>query len=376
MKSIAFVDTEVEPKSRKILDIGSVKNNGNSFHSNSIADFIKFLNGTEFICGHNILNHDLLYIDKALSDAEIHSDKIIDTLFLSPLLFPTKPYHSLLKDDKLQTEDANNPLNDSIKAKDLFFDEVSVFNQTEEKLKQIFYLLLNKTKEFHSFFSFVGYKSSETDIKKIIKEKFQSLICEHADLPEIISEYPIELSYCLAIINCNNRYSITPSWVLKNYPKVERIMFLLRNNPCLPGCVYCNQALDIYKGLKNYFGFDKYRSYAGEPLQENAVQAAVNNKSILAVFPTGGGKSITFQVPALMSGENVKGLTVVISPLQSLMKDQVDNLERIGITDAVTINGLLDPIERAKSIQRIQDGFASILYPELSDSHPAGHLSR
>ena len=66
--------------------------------------------------------------------------------------------------------------------------------------------------------------------------------------------------------------------------------------------------------------------YAGEPLQENAVQAAVDNKSLLAVFPTGGGKSITFQIPALMSGENEKGLTVVISPLKSLMKYQVDNL--------------------------------------------------
>lgn len=362
MKSIAFVDTEIEPKSRKILDIGSVKDNGNSFHSNSIADFIKFLNGTEFICGHNILNHDLLYIQKAITDAKVNSANIIDTLFLSPLLFPTKPYHALLKDDKLQTEDTNNPLNDSIKAKDLFFDEVSIFNQEEEKLKQIFYLLLNNKKEFHSFFRFIAYKSNETDVEKIIREKFQSLICENADLTKIISQHPIELAYCLALINCNNRYSITPPWVLKNYPKVERLMFLLRNNPCITGCEYCNQALDIHKGLKNYFGFDEYRSYAGEPLQENAVQAAVDSKSILAVFPTGGGKSITFQVPALMSGENAKGLTVVISPLQSLMKDQVDNLEKIGITDAVTINGLLDPIERAKSIERVQDGFASILY--------------
>jgi ATP-dependent DNA helicase RecQ len=82
----------------------------------------------------------------------------------------------------------------------------------------------------------------------------------------------------------------------------------------------------------------------------------------LAVFPTGGGKSITFQLPALMSGENSKGLTVVISPLQSLMKDQVDNLEKIGITEAVTINGLLDPIERAKSYERVEDGSASLLY--------------
>lgn len=362
MKSIAFVDIEIEPKSRKILDLGSIKDNGNSFHANSIADFIKFLNGTEFICGHNILNHDLLYIEKAISDAKINSANIIDTLFLSPLLFPTKPYHALLKDDKLQTEDTNNPLNDSIKAKDLFFDEVSIFNQEEEKLKQIFYMLLNDKREFHSFFRFIEYKSSETDIEKVIREKFQSLICENTNLTKIISEHPIELAYCLAVINCNNRYSITPPWVLKNYPKVERLMFLLRSNPCLTSCLYCNQALDIHKGLKKYFGFDEYRSYAGEPLQENAVQAAVHSKSILAVFPTGGGKSITFQVPALMSGENDKGLTVVISPLQSLMKDQVDNLERVGITDAVTINGLLDPIERAKSIQRVQDGFASILY--------------
>jgi ATP-dependent DNA helicase RecQ len=148
----------------------------------------------------------------------------------------------------------------------------------------------------------------------------------------------------------------------KNFPKVERIMFLLRSNPCLTGCDYCDQALDVHKGLKKYFGFDAYRTFAGEPLQENAVQAAVDNKSLLAVFPTGGGKSITFQVPALMAGENAKGLTVVISPLQSLMKDQVDNLEKIQITEAVTINGLLDPIERAKSIKRIQDGSASILY--------------
>jgi ATP-dependent DNA helicase RecQ len=363
MNSIAFIDTEIELKSRKILDIGGIKDNGNSFHSNSVPEFIKFLEGTSFICGHNILNHDLLYIQKAVTDAQINLANIIDTLYLSPLLFPANPYHALLKDDKLQTEETNNPLNDSIKAKDLFYDEVSIFNQTDEKLKQIFYLLLNDKKEFQSFFNFIRYKGIESDTEKVIREKFHSQICENANqLSKIISEHPIELAYALALINCNNRYSITPPWVLKNYPKVERIMTLLRNNPCLTGCEYCNQSLDIHKGLKKYFGFDAYRSYAGETLQENAVQAAVNNKSILAVFPTGGGKSITFQVPALMSGENTKGLTVVISPLQSLMKDQVDNLERIGITDAVTINGLLDPIERAKSIQRVQDGLASILY--------------
>ena len=68
-----------------------------------------------------------------------------------------------------------------------------------------------------------------------------------------------------------------------------------------------------------------------------------------------------------MAGRSVHGLTVVISPLQSLMKDQVDNLADRGITDAVTINGMLDPITRSLSIQRVQDGEASLLYisPEM-----------
>lgn len=366
MNTIAFIDIEIEPKSRKILDIGSIKENGASFHKTSIAEFIQFLNGTQFVCGHNIFNHDIKYIGKALDDARISSVNIIDTLFLSPLLFPTNPYHSLLKDDKLQSEDTNNPLNDSIKAKDLLNDEIAVFKQTDDTLKQIYYLLLNDKKEFQAFFRYIAYNSTSVDIEKLIRLKFKNEICEQAGLAKTISEKPIELAYCLSLINSfvqhKKKHSITPPWVLKNYPEVERIMFRLRNKPCISGCGYCNQALDAKKGLKRFFGFDSYRNYDGEPLQEKAVKAAINNKSILAIFPTGGGKSITFQVPALMSGETSKGLTIVISPLQSLMKDQVDNLEKIGITDAVTINGLLDPIERAKSYERVENGSASILY--------------
>lgn len=109
MSTIAFIDLEVEPKSRRILDIGSVKGDGSYFHKTSIPEFILFLKGTQFICGHNIFKHDIKYIGNALNDAGVNSANIIDTLFLSPLLFPTKPYHALLKDDKLQSEEMNNP---------------------------------------------------------------------------------------------------------------------------------------------------------------------------------------------------------------------------------------------------------------------------
>ena len=363
MKPITFFDIELDPKSKKILDIGGVKSDGNIFHSNSINSFANFLNNAGFICGHNIIRHDLKYIQKHLSSLGKNHLKYIDTLFLSPLLFPTRPYHHLLKDDKIQTDELNNPVNDSKKAKDLFYDEITAFNNLDESIKLIYYLLLKGHDEFSYFFDYISFTySKEVLPSKLITERFQNKFCSYAPIETFIDKHPIEFAYCLALINSTDRYSITPPWVLMNYPEVERIMYLLRNKPCLVGCKYCDEALDAKKGLNDFFGFGAYRTFDGEPLQENAVNAAINNKSLLAVFPTGGGKSLTFQIPALMAGRNTKGLTVVISPLQSLMKDQVDNLEKTGITEAVTINGLLDPIERGKSFERVEDGSASILY--------------
>ncbi len=367
MDSIAFIDTEVDPKSLKILDIGAFRNDtGGFFHKSSLAEFISFLNGTEFICGHNIFNHDIKFIGNELSKAGINSGNIIDTLHLSPLLFPAKPYHALLKDDKLQTDDLNNPLNDAIKARDLFWDEVTAFQQRGNLMKQIFYGLLKHQKEFNAFFRFITYTATETDLEKLIRREYQDGICENAELSIFINEHKVELAYSLSLINSfiinKKTDSVTPPWVLRNYPDVERIMFLLRNKPCIQGCAYCNSTLDIHKGLKKFFGFNSYKSFDGVPLQQKAVKAAIDGKSFLAVFPTGGGKSITFQVPALINGESSGGLTIVISPLQSLMKDQIDNLEKNGITNAVTINGLLDPIERAKSLERVENGSASLLY--------------
>jgi ATP-dependent DNA helicase RecQ len=376
-KTIVFADTEIDPQSGRILDIGSIKDNHNIFHSGSAAGFAEFLKDSRFLCGHNIIHHDLNYIGHTVEKAGIDRADIIDTLFLSPLLFPSRPYHALLKDDKLQTQDINNPLNDSIKARDLFYDEVDSFQQADKDLKQIFFRLLHDKQEFQGFFRYLGFRADETaDIEPLILKKFHLKICEHANLLKMMADFPVALAYCLSLINADDCYSITPPWILKTCPEIEQVMYLLRNNPCLTGCDYCNQALDIHKGLKKFFKFDRYRTYGGEALQEQSVQAAIDRKSILAVFPTGGGKSIAFQVPALMSGENARGLTIVISPLQSLMKDQVDNLEKIGITDAVTINGLLDPIERAKSFERVENGAASILYlsPESLRSRTIEHV--
>lgn len=364
MTPIAFFDIEVSTTSKHLLDIGCVLSDESGFHKNQPNEFEKFIEKSDFICGHNILSHDLLYLQKYFGNAEWGLDRAIDTLPLSPLLFPKQPYHNLLKDDKLQTDELNNPFNDAKKARDLFFAEVAAFQKLDDEFKEILYLLLSDQRGFENFFRYINYSAtvSREQLQSIISKRFQGKICNESDLALFIGQSPVALAYTLALLNCDDRFSITPPWVLKNYPDVERLLFLIRNNPCVKGCDYCKWALDPVLALKKYFDYPGFRRFGNEPLQENAARAAIRGESVLAVFPTGGGKSITFQVPALMSGENAKALTVVIAPLQSLMKDQVDNLEKRGITEAVTINGLLDPIERSKAIERIENGFASLLY--------------
>lgn len=363
MESIAFFDLETSNDGKNIADIGSIKSDGSCFHQNSLEGFIQFIADQKFLCGHNIINHDLKVLSLRINADYFNQYKIIDSLLFAPILFPQKPYHHLLKDEKLQPEEINNPVNDSIKARDLFSDEVNTFSQLDEDLKSIYFLLLHENPNYKSFFDFISFTKKESkSLTELIYSRFKNNICLNSNIPKVVHDYPVELAYCLALINCADKYSITPPWVLKSFPHVERIMHLLRSNPCIEGCDYCNKAHDPYIALQRYFGFSRFREFGNKPMQYEAVKAALFNKSILVIFPTGGGKSMTFQLPALMSGESNKGLTIVISPLQSLMKDQVDNLEKKGITDVVTINGLLDPIERSKSIERVQDGRASILY--------------
>lgn len=360
MKSIVFIDAEVVPETGRISDFGAIKSTGESMHDASVQSVRNFLLESDFLCGHNIIEHDMKYLSKHIG--QFSCKGVIDTLHLSALLFPQNPYHKLVKDEKLQTDELNNPLNDSKKARDLFYDEVETFRLLPEEMKRIYYILLGDKKEFKDFFLYIDCKCDKASGIEEIRNYFFGKICENADVEKLIQDHGIELAYCLSLINADDEYSITPPWIFMRYPHVDVVMNILRGTRCAKGCVFCNEMMDPVKGLKRFFGYDAYRSFDGVPLQEQAVKSAVDGDSLLAVFPTGGGKSITFQVPALMAGKNTKSLTVVISPLQSLMKDQVDNLEKNYITDAVTINGLLDPIERMEAIKRVESGEAFILY--------------
>jgi ATP-dependent DNA helicase RecQ len=110
--------------------------------------------------------------------------------------------------------------------------------------------------------------------------------------------------------------------------------------------------MDLRGALKKHFGYDAFR-----PLQEEIVKDALAGRDVFALMPTGGGKSLCFQLPALLR----EGLTIVVSPLISLMKDQVDALETSGIA-ATFLNSALDRDEAVARLRRLHRGEYQLLY--------------
>ncbi len=110
--------------------------------------------------------------------------------------------------------------------------------------------------------------------------------------------------------------------------------------------------MDKYQVLNKYFGYSTFREG-----QERLIDALLSGKDVMGVMPTGAGKSVCFQVPALM----MKGITVVVSPLISLMKDQVNALQQCGINSAY-INTSLSKEERLDIMRKALAGYYKIIY--------------
>lgn len=267
-KPLAFIDLETGLTDDKAHDMGAFREPDLHLHTKNREAFLQFVENTEFICGHNILQHDLKYLPELTPDKH----HFIDTLYLSPLLFPQRPYHKLLKDDKLQTDDLNNPLNDCLKTRDLFFDEVGAFKALPTPLKNIYTALLSDKAEFGAFFKFVGMAPpANFDISQSVKQLFPDSICRYSRVDLLTRKYPVELAYTLALIYANDSYSVTPSWLRYNYPQIENVVKLLCGTPCHTNdCPYCSSKLNIHTGLRNVFGYNQFRLFDGEPMQDGA----------------------------------------------------------------------------------------------------------
>ena len=157
-----------------------------------------------------------------------------------------------------------------------------------------------------------------------------------------------------------------PPWVRHQFPEAGKLVRLLRDTACAePECDWCRERHDAREELSRWFRFPDFRPKPADetsrPLQQVIVETAMAGEHALAILPTGAGKSLCYQVPALSKYDKTGALTVVISPLVALMADQVSGLEARGISSCVTVNGLLSMPERADALERVRLGDAGIL---------------
>ncbi len=365
MQGILFLDIETNPRNNSV-DYGAVFN-AKELHERNTNKLELWIKEAEYICGHNIIKHDIPELKRKLGQTIFENKKYIDTLLWSPLLFVKRPNHKLTKGYRIvNPSEVNNPLSDCKLTQDYLVKELNRFNALTKVQQSIYYQLLGNQPDFKVFFKLANFNASDAiDVK--LKEVLKNQICTRIDLEHYTHKYPVGLAYVFTLLIVGDEDAVLPPWVKHEYPEAERILNEIRFNSCHDtSCHYCRHKLNPRKALFEYFNYSDFRKFDEHrtvSLQEQAVRAGLHKSSFVAVFPTGGGKSLTFQLPALMRGECTRHLTIVISPLISLMKDQVDNLrDRFGITKAVAINGLLSPLERQEAFEMVEDGRANLLY--------------
>src|SRR5690606_10764959 len=125
------------------------------------------------------------------------------------------------------------------------------------------------------------------------------------------------------------------------------------SDPVVPACASPDALYERARAeLRRLFGYPDFRG-----VQPEAIRAVLSGRDVLVLMPTGGGKSLCYQIPALV----LPGLTIVVSPLISLMKDQVDALQRRGVP-AAFINSTLGPAEVEARLERCARGETKLLY--------------
>ncbi|MBU2455412.1 MAG: DEAD/DEAH box helicase, partial [Proteobacteria bacterium] len=318
----------------------------------ALTDLSAFSKGADYILGHNIVNHDLPAAENALPQACFLNLPVIDTLFLSPLAFPENPYHKLVKNYKLIKNSKNDPVADAVLARAVFKDQMAAFSDLNKREPSLvaFYAFAFDTMGFGNqrfglkgvldLFCFLAGNIPDTEAaKSIFHDLAREKVCE-TGLEEVwedcmghTKKRPM-LAYVLSWIMVSGGNSILPPWVRHEFPEIHGMIRKLKFSCSNKTCLHCREHNDSQRLLKKYFGFETYRTLAdGRPLQKQIIDSTLNGSPLLGILPTGGGKSICYQIPALHRHERLGELTIVISPLKALMKDQVDNLNRITGTE-------------------------------------------
>ncbi len=331
--------------------------------------------GADFLLGHNLIAFDLPHLRAANPGLRLLRLPAVDTLRLNPLAFPRNPYHHLVKhyqDGQLKRGRINDPELDARLTLEVFENQLKALRDTPSDLMTAWHWLtaMDDGGGFDGVFEALrcSKRPGDAEANDAIEELLAGDSCQSQIrvVMKHASRLGWSLAYALAWLSVSGGNSVMPPWVRHQFPEAGRLVRDLRDTACAePTCEWCRERHDARKELTRWFGFGDFRPEPtdadGRPMQQSIVEAAMTGNHVLGILPTGTGKSICYQVPALSRYDKTGALTVVISPLVALMADQVKGLEARGIGSCVTINGLLSMPERADALERVRLGDAGIL---------------
>jgi ATP-dependent DNA helicase RecQ len=388
-----LLDLETGPTGG-LLKIGAIRGDdtfvrqGAFDRHRALTELDAFAAGCEYLLGHNLLGHDLPTLRALAPVMEMLRRPVVDTLHLSPLAFPENPYHRLVKNYKLVRDAVSDPIADARLAAAAFREQWMEFGRRrdggDQDLLRLYRYCFQGATELEdtlrgseglaAVFAHLGAALPHSDAAcELLLDHWRDRTCSRA-APALAGHHLTEprlrpaAAYATARLQVAGARSVLPPWVGRRFPETAELIRRLRDVPCGDqDCTWCAEVHDPRIQLRRWFGFGDFRpaptTAGGGSLQEAVVTHDLGGGSQLAILPTGGGKSLCFQLPALTRNLRRGTLTVVISPLQALMKDQVDNLVRkTGTTASFALYGMLTPPERGEVLERVRLGDAAMLY--------------
>ncbi len=378
-------DIEVNEKNA-VYSIGAafqgkslLHNPGKKITPAQLKEFSAFGSSASFILGHNILHHDIPHLRQLAPFLQVLKKPAIDTLYLSPLAFPENPYHRLVKDYQIVRDSINDPVQDALLAGKIFTEQWIAFaaqNGTGSDAPILYRSFLHHDQNLAgtaAAFAAMGIPLLQGNdlyevfswlaVKHCCRSGVENIVEQLVD--GTLSHPP--LAYVTAWLTVADGNSVLPPWVRHHFTEVPAVLHQLREKSCgKSDCSYCREHHNPRSYLQNYYGFADFRAEPvneqGKSLQAEIVAAAAKGQSLFATLPTGGGKSLCYLLPALMRYQRRNMLTIVISPLQALMKDQVDNfLKQTGTKLAAALSGMLTMPERGEIMEAVRQGDIGIL---------------
>jgi ATP-dependent DNA helicase RecQ len=382
------VDLEVDPKTARLFAFAAVTGADGAavvHRGGVLAHSLDRLEmqcaGARHIVGHNILRHDLPHMVAQRPHLARLSGAAIDTLWLNPLAFPRNPYHHLVKhyqDGRLQAGHVNDPEADARLVLQVLDNQMGEFRRMARESPDALaaYHFLTTRGEAAAGFEAVFAEArgaqvpSRAEAHGAIRRLLEGKACAYRTDQTLMRmaapEVGWPLAYSLSWISVAGGDSVMPPWVRAQFREASVIVRHLRDSDCGDAaCVWCRENNDPRGALTRWFGFPGFRPEPadahGVPLQERIVAESMAGQSVLGILPTGTGKSVCYQVPALSKFDKTGALTVVISPLVALMADQIAGLQRAGVSAAVTVNGMLSLTERQDALDKVRMGDAAML---------------